>query len=90
MAGKLNWSKSNKNRLISVRGASSVKDEFERFREQQAKERNVERERRLRIEAGKSAKGGWTRKQLALWGIAWPPAKGWKEHLIKNGFPNVR
>lgn len=34
------------------------------------------------IEAGKSAKGGWTRAQLAEWGVPWPPPKGWKEALI--------
>lgn len=90
MAGKLNWSKSNKNRLVSSRGATPVKNELDRFREFQKKESRNEKERRKIIEAGKSAKGGYTRKQLKAWGIAWPPAKGWKEHLIKNGLPNVR
>lgn len=36
------------------------------------------------IESKKTAKGGWTKKQLAEWGIAWPPVKGWKTALI-NG-----
>ncbi len=26
------------------------------------------------IEAGKSPRGGWTRKTLARWGVPWPPA----------------
>jgi len=26
--------------------------------------------------------GGWTRKQLAEWGVPWPPPKGWKKALI--------
>lgn len=34
------------------------------------------------IEAGKSAAGGWSRKQLAAWGVPWPPPKGWKDHLM--------
>jgi hypothetical protein len=25
--------------------------------------------------------GGWTRAQLAEWGVTWPPPKGWKTHL---------
>ncbi|MFG3042875.1 hypothetical protein ACGFYZ_38850 [Streptomyces sp. NPDC048330] len=34
------------------------------------------------IEAAKTPKGAWTRAQLAEWGIAWPPEKGWKDELI--------
>ena len=34
------------------------------------------------IEAAKTPAGGWTRAQLAEWGVAWPPQKGWKKHLI--------
>jgi hypothetical protein len=33
------------------------------------------------IEAGRSAKGGWTRQQLAAWGVSWPPPKGWRVAL---------
>jgi len=36
------------------------------------------------IEAAKTEKGGWTRAQLALWGVPWPPPKGWKERLISG------
>jgi hypothetical protein len=28
--------------------------------------------------------GGWTRKQLAEWGIPWPPPKGWRGKLEKK------
>jgi hypothetical protein len=38
------------------------------------------------IESRKTEKGGYTRKQLAEWGVAWPPPKGWKNKLI-NGIP---
>jgi hypothetical protein len=38
------------------------------------------------IEQAKSEKGGWTKKALAVWGVPWPPPKGWKESLI-NGMP---
>ena len=45
-----------------------------------------QRQRRIspeEIEAGKSARGGWTRRQLAELGVPWPP-KGWKRALIKG------
>lgn len=34
------------------------------------------------IEAGRSLAGGFTRAQLAEWGVPWPPPKGWKDALI--------
>lgn len=34
------------------------------------------------IESGKSAKGGYTREQLAQWGVPWPPPKGWRDALL--------
>lgn len=34
------------------------------------------------IEAGRSKKGGWTRKTLESWGVSWPPQKGWKARLL--------
>ena len=33
------------------------------------------------IEAGRSPAGGFTRAQLAQWGIPWPPPKGWRKQL---------
>jgi hypothetical protein len=36
---------------------------------------------RHEIEAAKSERGGWTRAQLAAWGVPWPPPKGWKKQL---------
>ncbi|MET7301041.1 hypothetical protein [Embleya sp. NPDC005575] len=33
------------------------------------------------IEAARTPAGGWTRKQLAEWGVPWPAPKGWKKHL---------
>lgn len=36
------------------------------------------------IEKGKSAKGGYTRKQLERWGVPWPPPKGWRRELIRK------
>jgi len=36
------------------------------------------------IEKGRSAKGGFTRKQLAAWGVSWPPPKGWKKALLSG------
>jgi hypothetical protein len=37
------------------------------------------------IEAKKTKNGGWTRKQLAEWGVPWPPPKGWKNAPVKGG-----
>ena len=37
------------------------------------------------IDAAKSPKGGWTKKQLAAWGVSWPPPKGWKHRLLTGG-----
>lgn len=34
------------------------------------------------IEAGKTEAGGYTKAQLAAWGIDYPPPKGWKEKLM--------
>lgn len=36
------------------------------------------------IEAKKTKKGGWTKAQLAEWGIPWPPPKGWKKKLERQ------
>ena len=40
---------------------------------------------RQEIEAGRTPKGGFTRAQLAKWGVPWPPKKGWKKRLIEQG-----
>lgn len=31
---------------------------------------------------GRSAAGGWTKAQLALLGVPWPPVTGWKSKVI--------
>jgi hypothetical protein len=36
------------------------------------------------IEAAKTPRGGWTREQLAKWGVPWPPPHGWKAALEKR------
>ena len=33
------------------------------------------------IEAARTPVGGWSREQLAAWGVSWPPPKGWKQAL---------
>jgi hypothetical protein len=30
------------------------------------------------LEQNKTERGGWTKAQLAILGVAWPPARGWK------------
>ena len=39
------------------------------------------------IEAGKSPKGGWTRKTVEAWGVPWPLVKGWKQRLLDENAP---
>jgi hypothetical protein len=36
------------------------------------------------IEKARIPQGGWTRKQLAEWGVPWPPPKGWKSQLARQ------
>jgi hypothetical protein len=40
------------------------------------------------IENGKSKRGQFTRRQLADWGVSWPPAKGWQQRLMRGDDPN--
>jgi hypothetical protein len=35
------------------------------------------------IEAARTPNGGWTKAQLAKWGVPWPPPKGWKAKLTR-------
>jgi hypothetical protein len=34
------------------------------------------------IDPKRTEKGGWTRRQLAEWGVPWPPPKGWRSALV--------
>jgi hypothetical protein len=36
------------------------------------------------VEAGRSPVGGFTRKQLAVWGVPWPPPAGWLQALLRG------
>jgi hypothetical protein len=36
------------------------------------------------IEAAKTPRGGWTRAQLAEWGVPWPPPRGWRQRLLRQ------
>ena len=39
------------------------------------------------ILAVQTENGGWTKDQLAEWGVPWPPPKGWKFQLLTYGHP---
>ena len=39
------------------------------------------------IEAARTPNGGWTKAQLAVWGVLWPPPKGWKRKLTAHERP---
>jgi len=34
------------------------------------------------LEAGKSIRGGWNRKQMDILGESWPPREGWQKNVI--------
>ncbi len=36
------------------------------------------------IESARTPAGGWTKAQLAEWGVPWPPPKGWKQELLNR------
>lgn len=38
----------------------------------------------IEIELKRTPGGGWTRKQLAAWGVSWPPPKGWRKRLERE------
>ena len=42
-------------------------------------------ERATFIESLMTANGGYTKDTLARLGVAWPPVRGWKEKLIRDG-----
>lgn len=40
------------------------------------------------LSAARSAAGGWSKRQLELLGVGWPPAEGWKPSVLGRWFPN--
>jgi hypothetical protein len=53
----------------------------------------IERMRRFiteeEIMAKQTPAGGWTKKQLSLWRVPWPPPKNWKKRLLKEGIEDL-
>ena len=39
------------------------------------------------ITAGTSKRGGFSKRQLALLGVDWPPTSGWKKSVIGRPIP---
>lgn len=33
------------------------------------------------VTKARTRRGGWTRAQLAEWGVPWPPPRGWRQSL---------
>lgn len=42
------------------------------------------------LENSRTPRGGYSRKQLAEWGIPWPPPKGWRSRLKAQAKRNVQ
>lgn len=40
------------------------------------------------LKAGKTQAGGWSRAQLQLLGVPWPPPKGWKKAALGKEVPD--
>lgn len=36
------------------------------------------------VMAAQTVNGGWLKKDLASWGIPWPPPRGWKQRLERE------
>jgi hypothetical protein len=36
------------------------------------------------VEAARTPAGGWTKTQLAQWGVPWLPPQGWKQRLERK------
>lgn len=41
------------------------------------------------IESGQSGNGGWTREQLELIGVQWPPKHGWRQRVQGMEIPEA-
>jgi hypothetical protein len=41
------------------------------------------------IQAGRSERGGWSKVQLAILGVSWPPPAGWKSEVIGRVIPRT-
>lgn len=44
------------------------------------------------VDAARSPAGGWSKAQLAAWGVPWPPPKGWRAELVRrwqDAQPNI-
>lgn len=41
------------------------------------------------VEACKTPAGGWTRKQLAAWGVQWPPRQGRQNTRVETDLIEV-
>lgn len=39
------------------------------------------------LDAGQSSRGAWSREQLELLGVPWPPARGWRGRLEGTRLP---
>ena len=36
------------------------------------------------IRNARTERGGWTKAQLEIWGVEWPPPKGWRKTLERR------
>jgi hypothetical protein len=41
------------------------------------------------LAAGRSERGGWSKAQLAILGVAWPPTTGWKAVVVGLRLPRA-
>lgn len=39
------------------------------------------------IQDAATGKNGWKRSKLLEWGVPWPPPPGWRDTIIRHGFP---
>jgi hypothetical protein len=73
-----------RNTIEMPKSTLSIRDEEEAMKRDAAARflRKVHCIPAAEIDAARTKAGGWTKEQLAKWGVPWPPPKGWRKALI--------
>jgi hypothetical protein len=77
------WNRQEQQRIEERAAYARARDARQREREEARANRPPPNNPAMRaeIEAAKTPSGGWTKADLAKWGVPWPPPKGWKKFL---------
>jgi hypothetical protein len=67
--------------LVRMAGRERMNAALEMVRDANREEPHIPPVALATIESAMSENGGWTKEQLAEWGVPWPPPKGWRKDL---------